>query len=97
MPDLAITETALAEMQKTLKTCSDTLITMDQAIRGVDVAVVGADTFIQRLDDLHEALASSIWMLGEAMTVTLNYVDTADTTFAELDQKLARGHQAMMQ
>lgn len=97
MPDLAITETALAEMQKTLKTCSDTLITMDQAIQRLDMAVVGADPFIQRLGDLHEALASSVWMLGEAMTATLNYVATADTTFSELDQKLARGHQVMMQ
>jgi len=97
VPDLAITEAALAEMQRTLKTCSDTLTTMDQAVQGLDVAVVGADPFVQRLSDLHQALASSIWMIGEAMTATMNYVDTADTTFAELDQKLARGHQALLQ
>jgi len=97
VPDLAITETALAEMQKTLKTCSDTLINMDQAIQALDVAVVGADPFVQRLGDLHQALASAIWTLGETMTVTLNYVNTADTTFASLDQQLAHGHRAMPQ
>ena len=97
MPDLAITEAALAKMRKTLKTCSDTLANMDQAIQGLDVAVVGADPFIRRLGDLHQALASSIWMLGEAMGATLSFIDTADTTFAELDQGLARGHRVMAQ
>lgn len=97
MPDLSISEAALAEMQKTLSANAGTLAAIDQAIREVDVAAVGADTFIRRLGDLHEALASSIWMLGEALSATVKYLNTANTTFTNVDRSLANGHTAVAQ
>ena len=92
MPDLVISAATLAEIQNTLRTNADSLKNLDQAIRGLDVAVVGADPFVQRLGDLHEALASAIWMLGEALTSTLDFVNTTDTAFGEVDRELAHGH-----
>jgi len=97
VPDLSVSEVAMAEMEKALTTSATTLGNMDQATRHLDTAVVGADPLIQHLVDLHETLASTIQMLGKALTTASNFVGTASATFGETDRKLAIGHEVAAQ
>lgn len=97
MADLTVSTASFAEVQRVLKTGSDALGRMDQTIRALEISVVGADPLIKRLHDLHEALASAIWLLGTAMNSTLDFVTSAETAFDEVDIRLSHGLQAPVQ
>ncbi|NUP53986.1 MAG: hypothetical protein HOW97_42710 [Catenulispora sp.] len=97
MADLTVSTASFAEVQRVLKTGADTLGRIDQTVRGLDVSVVGADPLVKRLSELHEALASAIWMLGTALTSTCDYVTSAETAFDEADMRMAHGLQVPSQ
>jgi hypothetical protein len=46
---------------------------------------------------LHEALASAIWILGTAMAPTCDFITSTETALDEVDMRLAHGLRAPVQ
>lgn len=89
MSDLRLEGTIFEDLKRTFSTISDRMDAARRTLRATDGSVVGAQQLIDDVHDFADDWAYGIKQLGKHTHGAVKMIDKIDSSFGELDQKLA--------